>query len=359
MSKKINQINPIIYKSDVETVNNYLNSDSWLTEHQETRKLENSIKEYTNRKFSIAVPNGTIAIYLSLLSKGIKKGSRVGVPNITMIATVNAVLWAEATPVLIDVDESRCMSFESLKKTKNLDALIYVPLNGRGGDGLEIEKWCKNNNIFLIEDSAHALGSNYKNKSCGKLGDISIFSFTPHKIITMGQGGMILTDSKALYNYLVDMKTFNRKMDKSEDHKGFGLNFKITDLQASFGNSQFKKLKNHIKIKREILNTYLELLDSKIEIIDFKPYETPWFIDIVFKSIKNLDSVEEKLNSENIETRRSYPALSSQKYLKRFDLNNLKFSQKVAKKTLWLPSSIDLNEKQIKKVTEIVNKNYK
>ena len=166
MSKKINQIEPDITSQDIDEVTKYMNSDSWITEHKITSSLENQISNIVGRKHSVAVPNGTIAIYLSLVANGITKGKRVAVPNITMIATINAVIWADAIPVLIDVDSNLTMSINSLKEQSNIDAVIFVPLNGRTGDGLEIENYCNENKILLIEDSAHALGSNYVNKNC-------------------------------------------------------------------------------------------------------------------------------------------------------------------------------------------------
>ena len=202
---------------------------------------------YLDRKYAVAVPNGTIAIYLALLAAGVQKGMKVAVPNLTMIATINAVLWANAEPVLIDIDETLCMSYEKLMESESdIDCLIFVPLNGRTGQGELIKNYCVEKNIIFIEDSAHALGSSYKNNRCGSLGDLSILSFTPHKIITMGQGGMIFTDNEDYYNHIVSLKTFNRTKDKSDLHDGFGLNFKITDLQASLGLSQFMKLDNFV-----------------------------------------------------------------------------------------------------------------
>ena len=179
-------------------------SGSWITEHKVTKKLEQNIAEYVNRKYSIAVPNGTIAIYLALIASGISEGHKVS-SNITMIATINAIIWAGATPVIIDIDNSLCISKESLEKVSDIDAVIFVPLNGRTGLGVEIQDYCQNNNITLIEDSAHALGSSYLNQKCGSLSDISIFSFC--KIITMGQGGMILLDDDDVYKKLIDLKT--------------------------------------------------------------------------------------------------------------------------------------------------------
>ena len=125
-----------------------------------------------------------------------------------MIATINAIIWAGAQPVIIDIDNSLCMSEESLNSVSDIDAVIFVPLNGRTGSGIEIQDYCKKNNIILIEDSAHALGSSYINQKCGSLGNISILSFTPHKIITMGQGGMVLLDDDDSLSKLNRLKNF-------------------------------------------------------------------------------------------------------------------------------------------------------
>lgn len=355
MSKNINQIEPLIDFLDEKAISSYIKSGAWITEHLETEKLENNIKNYVNRKYAIAVPNGTIALYLSLLSLGLTRGKRVAVPNLTMIATINAIIWAGATPVLVDVDETLCMSLKSLKKIKNLDAVIFVPLNGRVGSGREIETWCKQNKLKLIEDSAHALGSSYSHKKCGKLGDLSIFSFTPHKIITMGQGGIILTDKETLSSFIKSLKTFNRSGDKLDVHKGFGLNFKITDLQAALGNSQFKKLDKHIEAKKKILNNYKKNISDEFKIIEFTKYEVPWFIDICFNNNSKRTNAINNLDKHGIETRLCYPPLSKQKYLKKYANNNLNYSESVHEKILWMPSSINLTKKSILKICTVIN----
>ena len=355
MSKRINQIEPFIDKSDISSVTKYLNSGGWLTEHTETRTFENNIKNFTNRKYASTVPNGTIAIYVALIALGIKKGDKVAVPNLTMIATINAVIWLGAIPILIDTDDFLCMSYEKLKKIKGLDAVIFVPLNGRGGSGEAIERWCKKNNILLIEDSAHALSSNYKNKNCVKLGDISTLSFTPHKIITMGQGGMVLTDNKNIYKHIEALKSFNRSQDKSDFHKGFGLNFKITDLQASIGNSQFKKIETFRNKKVKLSKTYKQYIPEEITMINFEEFETPWFIDLIFESKLKLNQAKKILESNNIETRLCYPPLSKQKYLKKYSHNDLKNSENLSDKILWMPSSVSLAQKDVKSIISLIS----
>ena len=351
MSKKINQVEPNISEKDIQMVNDYMSSGAWITEHALTKELEDKIADFVGRKYAVAVPNGTIAIYLSLLAAGLTEGKRVAVPNITMVATINAISWARAEPVIIDLNERICMSLKSLQTVEKLDGVIYVPLNGRTEDGIAIENYCNEKNIVLIEDSAHALGSQYQDKMCGSLGSISVFSFTPHKIITMGQGGLVLTDDDSLYEYLVDLKTFNRSKDKSDWHDGFGLNFKITDLQSALGLSQFEKINEFIKVKKEMFEIYKSYLEiPEINFTNFFEYETPWFIDVICESVRHRDDLKYWLEEYNILTRESYPALSKQSFLQGVEKTDLDFSENISENILWLPSSTNLTKNQIEEI---------
>lgn len=356
-NKFIPQVAPEVSNSDIKSVTNYLQSGGWVTEHQVTRDFEDMLSNFVGRKYATAVPNGTIAIYLALLSVGIGKGDKVAVPNITMIATINAILWAKATPVIIDVDDSLCMSFEKLISVKNLKGVIYVPLNGRTKNGLQIMQWCKQNNIVLIEDSAHALGSMYDSKVfCGGLGEASIFSFTPHKIITTGQGGMVLTNNKKVYEYLQNMKTFNRKKDKLDWHEDFGLNFKFTDLQASLGISQFKRIKQLIEKKLQIYKKYKDNINSNFfKVGVFDEGEVPWFFEVISNSKKNIINLHKDLKNNHIESRFLYPPLSKQSYLKNIQKTNVTYSEDMFDKILWIPSSSSLTDIEQKKVIKIIN----
>jgi perosamine synthetase len=354
----INQVEPNYGEEEINNLVDYLNSGGWITEHTVTESFNEKIKDFVNREYSLSVPSGTTALYLALLAIGIGPGKKVAVPNITMIASLNSILWAGGEPVLVDVDEEMCMSLDKLKTIENLSAVIYVPLNGRTENGKEIEDWCKNNNIKLIEDSAHALGSKYQSDEfCGSLGDISIFSFTPHKIITMGQGGMVLTNNEQIYEFLYDLKTFNREKDKMDVHKGFGLNFKITDIQASFGLAQFKKLNQFINKKNDIFRSYSENVDSKFfGLKTFKKFEVPWFIDIELKDNNLINKLHTYLMENDIETRFAYPPLSSQNFTQSFEATSLNFSKSLDQKILWLPSSTKLEEKDIHFISEKLNK---
>ena len=348
----INQIEPVITEEDILSVDEYLRSGGWLTEHSLTKKLEKEISDYLERSYAVAVPNGTVAIYMALKIQGLGPGDRVVVPNITMIATINAVIWAGAEPVLVDVDENLCMSVDLLKTVNKPDAVIFVPLNGRTGNGLQIEEWCLENGVILIEDSAHALGSQYSEKKCGSLGNMSILSFTPHKIITSGQGGLILTDDEDSYTKMSDYKSFNRTEEASDIHKGFGLNFKFTDLQSSLLLSQLARLDSLIESKKSIYSTYVEYTTlSEERYLKFQDFETPWFIDYLLMKDEEQDKYRDLLLEKNIQIRKGYPPLSSQPMFREVERTDLTYSEEIANRIVWLPSSTNLSKDDLKLVS--------
>lgn len=352
----INQIEPVITEEDIDSVDKYLRSGGWLTEHSLTRKLEEEISEYLGRNHAVAVPNGTVAIYMALKTQGLGPGDRVAVPNITMVATINAVIWAGAAPVLVDVDENLCMSIDLLKKVNKPDAVIFVPLNGRTGNGLEIEEWCLENGVILIEDSAHALGSEYSEKKCGSLGDMSILSFTPHKIITSGQGGLLLTDDEDSYQKMYDYKSFNREEEASDFHKGFGLNFKFTDLQASLLLSQLERLDYLIESKKSIFSKYVEKTTlSEGRYLKLRDFETPWFVDYLLMEGQEQETYRDSLLKQNIQIRKGYPPLSFQPMFREVERTGLTYSEEIAKRIVWLPSSTNLSEDDINLVSSSLN----
>ena len=172
----------------------------------------------------------------------------------------------------------------------------------------------------------------------------------------MGQGGLVFTDNKNVYNKLIDLKTFNRRKDKLDWHKGFGLNFKITDIQATLGLSQFRSLSEKINSKRKIHKYYKDKIESEKYILGhFKDHEVPWFIDLFCKNKKNLLNLSNQLEKLNIETRISYPALSKQAYLNKSLRGDLEYSERIHEKILWLPSSVTLTEEQISNIVNVIN----
>jgi|TARA_B110000459_G_C16532764_1_gene458029 perosamine synthetase len=353
--KRINQIEPSITLRDKSAISKYLNSNGWITENKVSKKFEIKFSKLVKSKYSIVYPNGTLTIVSILLALGIKKNDEVIVPNYTMVATVNAVILTGAKPILCDIsDENLCLDPNKLasKINKNTKAVIYVTLNGRSGFIKQIQKICKKKKLHLIEDSAHSIGSYLNKKHHGTFGIASSFSLSMPKLITTGQGGFVVTNNKTLANRVNEIKNFGRRGDGNDIYFSIGYNFKFTDLQSSLGISQLQNIQQRIKKKRQIFHYYYKNLKeiNEIKMFDFQKNETPWFVDIYLKNPKKL---QEYLKKFNIISRLVYPPLNSLKIFK--VKGGFKNSTYYCNRGLWLPSSINLKEKDIKFIVNKIN----
>jgi perosamine synthetase len=357
--KIINQMEPWYGEEEIQAVTDYLRSGGWLMEFKKTRELEQMICNFTGAKYCSVVANGTVSLFIALKAVGIKMGDEVIVPDFTMIATPNAVVLAGATPVMVDVDNSICLDIEKVKKaiTKKTKAVMHVSINGRAGKLKELKTLCDKKGLVLIEDAAQSIGSFYKGKHLGTYGAIGSFSFSVPKIITMGQGGALITDDEGLYKKICKIKDFGRIRGGVDIHDELGWNFKFTDLQSVFGIEQMKKLPSRVKRKKKMGIIYRKLLKGVKQVrfieTDFNDV-VPWFIEIL---VQKREKLIDYLKSQNIGSRVFYPAIHTQKiYSKikgRFP-NATKFGQN----GLWLPSSSNLEDDDIKYIAKTIRKFY-
>ena len=351
----IYQTKPYFEKDTIKNVKRYLDSGKWITEHKETYKFEKKFSKFVKSKDCITFPNGTLTMSSILDCLEIKSGDEVLVSNYTMIATANAPRLVNGKTILVDISsDNLCMCPKDLKKKikKNVSAVIYVTLNGRSGSIDKIKKICSNNKKFLIEDSAHSIGCFFKKKHHGNFGVASSMSFSMPKIITMGQGGCVLTDSKQLEKKLNRFKNFGRDNSGNDIHNYIGYNFKITDMQSALCNAQLTNIKKKITKKRKIFETYKNNLkiNRNVKFYKFFKSETPWFVDIY---VNNREHLVSYLKKKGIDTRKVYPAISKQKiFKKKFKLKNC---EQICKKGLWLPSSLNLKKKEIVKICKEIN----
>ena len=352
---RINQIEPYIDKFDKSELTKYINSGGWMTEHSQNKVFEEQFKKLTKSKYSISFPNGTLTLLGILLSINVKKNDEIIVPTYTMVGTPNAVLLSGAKVVFCDISKDNlCMCPESLEKkiNKRTKAIIYVTLNGRSGHIDKVKHICEKNKIPLIEDSAHSIGSFFKKKHHGNFGIAGSFSFSMPKIITTGQGGMIVTNNFQIFEKLKKLKNFGRITDGNDLYDTTGYNFKFTDLQATLGISQLKSIKWKIKKKGDIFRYYFNNFfnNPNIEMFAFKKNETPWFTDIYVEDPKKLKDYLEK---KNIITRLVYPSLDNLKIFK--SKGNFRNSNYFCSRGLWLPSSLNLSKSKISYISKCIN----
>ena len=361
---KILQYYPVITKEEKKKLINYLSQDYWLTENKFTKILEYKFSKILGVKHCIATNNGSVTLYLIGKSLGLGKGDEVIIPNITMIATAYAFYNLGCKIKFVDVEKSTlCIDINHLKQiiSNKTKAVVFVNFSGRNPsyDIKNLLNLCKNNNTLLIEDSAHSLNSFYnKNMHHGSIGIASSFSFSPAKLITSGQGGMIATNSSKIAKFLRKYKDFGRKKPGADFHDQEGLNYKFTDLQACLLLGQLEQYKKKSMNKKRVYNLYVKYIkqDKNKKLYKFDiDLNTPWFIDIRVKKKKLLKS---HLLKNGIGVRDVYPPIDSQKIFKNLKKKVLKNSYDCSFDSLWLPSAINLREKDIKNISNLINSFY-
>lgn len=356
--KFIQQIEPFITEDDIKAINEYLRSGGWLTEFKKTAEFGQMIADFLGVKQAVVVTSGTVALYLSLLALGIGPNDSVIVPNYTMIAGPNSVKWTGADVILSDVEkDTLCLDLSKVELKKSTKAMMYVSINGRSGNMDEVTKFCKDNNLFLLEDACQAFGSKWNNKFLGTFGDVAVFSFTPHKIITTGQGGAVVTNNHAIYQKVKKLKDFHRTAPATDWHDGIGFNFKFTDLQAVIGIEQMKIIDFRVKKKKGIYRKYRELLDgvTGVEMLPVDIDQTPpWFVDIILPSQEKRDRMIACLKENNIGSRPFYPPINHQPIYSDYPKGNFPISEGIVNRGLWLPSSIGLKDEVIEYVCQKV-----
>jgi perosamine synthetase len=349
----IHQVEPYITERERNAVAAYLESGGWLTEHEKTREFERMIAEFVGTKHAVALPSGTTALYLALLASGIHSGHSVIVPDYTMIATPNSAKWAGADVILTDVRrDTMCLDFEKVKLRSNTAALMYVSTNGRADRLDEVVEFCDKHGLVLIEDAAQSMGSRWKGKCLGTFGEVGVFSFTPHKIITTGQGGAIVTNSKQIYEKVKGLKDFCRVAPGHDNHTGIGYNFKFTDLQAIIGIEQLKIIDYRIRSRRGVFKWYREALGNIVEFLETDLKQVvPWFVDVLLDVPR--EKVIQSLRKNSIGSRPFYPPIHSQIPYRKPD-HEFRVTTSICPRGLWLPSSIGTTQETMEYVADKV-----
>ena len=347
----INQMEPLIEKEEQDAVAQYMASGGWLTEHTKTQEFAKMIADYHKMKYGFIMANGTVSLVAALYACGVRAGDEVLVPAFTMVATANAVALLGATVKFVDINkDTLCMDFFAMRKaiTPKTRAVIVVTINGRAPADLELfVPYCHDLGIWVIEDAAQSLGSKYRLEHLGTFGDIGSFSFSMPKIITTGQGGALITNNDMLAERIKKARDFGREKPGADHYLEQGWNFKFTDLQAVIGIEQMKKLDARLRRKWEIAELYHDLLRS-VPGVHIPPYLSTgtvlWFIDIL---VDDRDGLQEYLASCSIGSRPFYPALPSEPVYNRKD-ESYPVAEYIAKRGLWLPSSLTLTDDQIR-----------
>ena len=370
--KKFLPVNvPKIFPNEKKLVNKALQSNWVSSNGPYVKKFENNFSKYNNKKFGIAVSNGTAALEIALKCLNLKKNSEIIIPSFSIISTALAVIKNNLKPILVDVDLNTWnMSVdETLKKISNkTKAIIITHIYGLPVDLDKIIKIAKKKRIIIIEDAAEVIGLKYKKKICGSFGDLSTFSFYANKHITTGEGGMICTNNKKYYEKCISLRnlSFSKSYFDRFNHDDIGWNYRLTNLQAALGCGQLKNIKWIIKRKREIGDLYYNKLKNNKKII-LQPNKTDyanniyWVFGVVLKKNTGLsrNKIMKKLLKFNIDTRPFFLTMNKQKIFTKLKLfKNLKMpnSEYISNNGFYLPSGLGIKNKEIDYVVKTLLK---
>ncbi len=309
----------VIDEADIASVVQVLQSD-FITTGPAIEQFEAEIARFTGAKYAVAFTSGTAALHGACYAAGIGAGDEVITTPMTFAASANCILYQGATPVFADIDPVTYNLDPNRvrdKITEHTKAIIPVHFTGQPAELDELHTIASDNNLVVIEDAAHALGAQYKNKSIGSIGDMTMFSFHPVKHITTGEGGMITTNNPLYYEKLLQFRTHGITRDQrrlTENHgpwyyemQFLGFNYRLTDIQASLGSSQLKKIGSFIEKRKQLAEFYTKELSSLEEIVlpqQLSYTDSSWHLYILKLQLSKLTAgrkeIFQALHKENI-----------------------------------------------------------
>lgn len=322
-------------------------------------QFEQKFADYCGCKYGISTTSGTTALHLALASLEIGPGDEVIVPTFTMISTVFAIVYTGAKPVLVDA-EPETWNIDTTKIeeriTPRTKAITPVHIYGHPCDMNPIMEIAERHNLYVIEDAAEAHGAEYRGRKAGGIGNVNCFSFYANKIITTGEGGMVITSDGRIAEKARSLKDLAFSKDRRFLHTDLGFNYRMTNIQAAIGLAQLGRIDELVERRRNNAYRYNSLLKD-IGGIKLPPEKewaknVHWMYSILIKDEFGMrrDELMSKLGQKGIETRSFFIPMHQQPVFHKLGLFNREsypVAEELSRKGLYLPSSSGLKEKQI------------
>ncbi len=332
------------------------------------KRFEEEFSSYLGLRYGVAVSSGTAALEVALAAAGIDKGNEVIMPTFTIISCAIAIIRLGARPVLVDAEpETWNMDTTQIesKITKKTKAIMVVHTYGHPVEKDPVMKLAEKYHLKVIEDAAEVHGAEYRGRKAGSIGHVGCFSFYANKIITSGEGGMVVTDDEAIVERARSYRNLCFRPEKRYYHTELGYNFRMTNLQAAVAVAQLEQIDKLIEMKRQNAAAYSEKL---ADIVDIKlPAEKKWAKNVYWMYGIELgdgvgmdnEELASKLKAEGIDTRQFFLGMHEQPVFQKMRLfkgERYPVAERLARRGLYLPSGLALRKEQIEIVSGALHK---
>lgn len=359
---------PLLVGNELNYIEDCIKSGWVSSAGKYIEQFEKGFASYCNRNHGIAVSNGTAALHLAVKSLDLPRHSEIIMPSFTIISCAMAAIYNDLIPVLVDADpETWCMNIDQIEKKINdkTSAIMVVHIYGHPVDMDPVLFLAENHNLKIIEDAAEVHCAEYKGQKCGSFGDVSCFSFYANKIITTGEGGMVLTNNEEYSEKVRYLRDLCFKKERRFYHEELGYNFRLTNVQAAIGLAQLERIDELVEKKRWIGHKYTEKLKNikglTLPVEKSWAKNVFWMYGIVLDETTGFDAKEfaKKLKEKGVDTRPFFLGMHEQPVFHQMGLfrdEHYPVTERIARQGLYLPSGLTLIEKQLNKVTEEVKK---
>ena len=330
---------------------------------------------YCGRRYGIAVSNGTVALQLAVACSGLEPGDEVIMPTFTIISCALAVIYNGGVPVLVDSNpKTWCMNASAIEEkiTRRTRAIMPVHIYGHPVDMDPVMNLAETHGLAIIEDAAEVHGAEYLSgrntnhsawRRCGSFGTLSCFSFYANKLITTGEGGMVLTDDKILAEKAQSLRNLCFQPNRRFYHEELGFNFRLTNLQAALGVAQIERMDEIVSRKRGMGAEYSRRLKSikglQLPVEEHWARNVYWMYGTVLSEEVGMDAVQfaQRLKERGIDTRPFFLGMHEQPVLRKrglFHNEHYPVAERLARRGLYLPSGLSLTDKQLQQVCDAV-----
>lgn len=353
---------PHITERDIELVNEAMKS-GWISSAGKYLDLfEERWAAFCEMPYGIAVSNGSVALDVAVSLLDLKPGDEVIMPTFTIISPAQSVVRAGGVPVLVDSGPSNWqmdVTQIEARVSSRTRAILVVHIYGHPADMDPILDIARRHNLIVIEDAAEVHGAEYKGKRCGGLGDISTFSFYANKLVTTGEGGMVLVRTPEAAERARSLRNLCFQKKQRFLHYELGYNFRLTNLQAALGVGQIERIEQIVARKQAIAVAYNELLKDvpgvQLPVEEAWAQSVYWVYGVVLDNETGLTALQlsEKLRQRGIETRPFFLGMHEQPVFQQMGLfrgERYPVAERLARQGLYIPSGLTINDQQINEV---------